>query len=236
MLAEFENNHYKNQNIAFKLFPLNTTDLFLEDIQDEADAHTAWDVINQLIIKLKDQHHTIHICISGGRRILGLMTMSVAMLHFGHQDSLWHMYTPEDWIAESKNGALMHIPAASGFTLIQVPMMPWGSYFPALRLLTKPVTQGADILAAPKKLLDYGEQERKTAVIRQLTPRQKEVLNAFGEGLLPQEVADKLFISIKTVNSHKTVILAECRNAWDLPDEKWLNYRFIADKFEDSGN
>jgi CRISPR-associated protein Csx14 len=58
------------------------------------------------------------------------------------------------------------------------------------------------------------------------------VLYAFAEGLNPQQVAEKLFITIKTVDSHKTVILAECRNAWNLPDGEWLDYRFMADKFE----
>ncbi len=76
---------------------------------------------------------------------------------------------------------------------------------------------------------------RKTAVLTQLTQRQKDVLHAFGEGLDPSQVAQKLFITVKTVDSHKTVILAECRNAWDLPDEAWLDYRFIGEKFGGSG-
>lgn len=128
----------------------------------------------------------------------------------------------------------MHLPSAqdTGFRLIQVPMMPWGSYFPVLRQLTRPVTGEQDMLAAPRRVLDYGEESRRTAVLKQLTRRQRDVLQAFGEGLTPQEVADKLFISVKTVDSHKTAILAECRNAWALPEEAWLDYRFLADKFE----
>ena len=111
-------------------------------------------------------------------------------------------------------------------------MMPWGSYFPILRQLTQPVTMEHDVLAAPRRLLDYGETSRRTAVIEQLTQRQKEVLHSFAEGLNPHQVAEKLCISIKTVDSHKTIILAECRNAWALPEDTWLDYRFIAEKFK----
>ena len=231
VVAEVEGQRYAPRSPRLTLFPVMMAERPLADIRDEADAHLAWEAINQLIIDLKEAHHTLHVCISGGRRILGLMTMSVAMLHFGHQDALWHMYTPDEWLAQAREGTVMHLPPGTGFKLIQVPMMPWGSYFPALRQLTRPVTHEQDVLAEPRRLLDYGEEARKAAVLRQLTERQKEVLRAFAEGLHPQQVADRLFISVKTVDSHKTVILAECRNAWAMPEETWLDYRFIMEKF-----
>ncbi len=230
--AEVESSWYGKRPLRLTLFPVATETDALADIHNEADAHTAWEAINGLIIGLKEAHHTLHVCISGGRRILGLMTMSVSMLHFGHQDRLWHMYTPESWLARSREGALMHLPPDTGFNLIQVPMMPWGSYFPVLRQLARPLPADVDVLAGPRHLLDMAERERCTAVRRRLTERQQEVLFAFAEGLHPQQVAEKLVISLKTVDSHKTVILAECRNAWNLPDGEWLDYRFIADKFE----
>ena len=125
----------------------------------------------------------------------------------------------------------MHLPPEAGFQLIEVPMMPWGSYFPVLRQLTLPVTDGSDLLARPRQAMNDVEKGRITAVLQQLTPRQTDVLQAFAAGLSPQEVADELVITVKTVNSHKTVILAECRNAWDMDETAWLDYRFIAEKF-----
>jgi len=232
VVAEVAGPLYANRSLHLTLFPVAADVGSLSDIRDETDAHLAWEAINQLIIDLKEERHTLHVCISGGRRMLSLMTISVAMLHFGHQDVLWHMYTPEDWIERSREGAMMHLPPHSGFHLIQVPMMPWGSYFPALRQLTRPVLNESDVLAAPRRVLDYAEEARKTAVVAHLTERQRDVLQAFAQGLTPQEVADRLFISVKTVDSHKTVVLAECRNAWDLPEGMWLDYRFLADKFE----
>ena len=79
--------------------------------------------------------------------------------------------------------------------------------------------------------MDYGEAARRTAVLEKLTRRQKDVLKAFATGRDREAVASQLHISVKTVDSHKTVILDECRNAWKLPEETHLGYRFIAEKF-----
>ena len=233
IITAFTSPHYRNIRLEFH--QLRTKDAQLADIHDEADAHAAWEAISQLLIKLKNNHHTLHVCISGGRQMLGFMTMSAAMLHFGHEDRLWHGYTPDDWLEPTHDGKLMHLPPEAGFQLIEVPMMPWGSYFPALRQLTRPVTDGKDVLASHRQVLDDADKLKQTAVFQQLTHRQKDVLQAFATGLSPQEVADELVISVKTVNSHKTIILAECRNAWDMDESAWLDYRFIADKFDNFG-
>lgn len=229
--TEFAGGFYQGAPITYRPVPVRGGRQILRDIHDEQDANVAWDVIHHLIAQLKMQQQTLHVCISGGRRILGLLTMSAAMLHFGHHDVLWHMYTPDALRRQTSEGALMHLPPDSGFRLIRVPMMPWGSYFPALRQLARPVTPGEDVLAGPRAVLDMVEQRRCQAVIAALTDRQQDVLTVFANGLSPQEAAERLNITIKTVDSHKTVILAECRNAWSLAEDHRLDYRFLADKF-----
>jgi len=54
--------------------------------------------------------------------------------------------------------------------------------------------------------------------IAQLSVREIEVLKLFGEGLTNQEIADQLFIYIRTVESHKTNIMRKInvRNTVDL--------------------
>ncbi|MCP4425072.1 MAG: histidine kinase, partial [Chloroflexi bacterium] len=230
--AEFKDGWYGEWPLRYCPYPIRAGSNYLHDIHDEADANAAWDAVHQLIAQLKTERRTLHIGISGGRRILGFLTMSAAMLHFGHQDVLWHMYTPDDIRGQADGGAIMHLPPDSGFRLIRVPMMPWGSYFPALRQLAQPHLPTDDVLAGPRKVLDEVEVGRCTAIINQLTGRQKDVLYTFAAGLNPQQVAEKLFISIKTVDTHKTVVLAECRNAWGLPEDAYLDNRFLADKFE----
>lgn len=230
LLAEFNAGYYRDRALDFTAEPIRTGKRLVSDIGDESDADAVWRAVNRRIAQLKSEEQTLHICISGGRRLLGLLTMSAAMLHFGHQDALWHMYTPDELQEEAQGGAIMHLPPDSGFRLIRVPMMPWGSYFPALRELARPV-EGEDVLLRSRQILDFGEQMRCRAVTEQLTKRQLEVLTLLAEGCNPQTVAARLGIKLSTVDSHKTVILDECRNAWSLPDDTWLDYRYIREKF-----
>jgi DNA-binding CsgD family transcriptional regulator len=57
--------------------------------------------------------------------------------------------------------------------------------------------------------------------------RELNILYAFAVGLNRRQVADKLKISVKTVDTYKTNLLAFCRNAWNLPLNEKLTYRFL---------
>lgn len=78
-----------------------------------------------------------------------------------------------------------------------------------------------------------GEQERLRCdqVVTQATRRQIDVLRAFAQGLSPQEVAKQLCLSIKTVDTHKIVLLGLCRKAWSIEAGMPLDYRFLCKTF-----
>jgi CRISPR-associated protein Csx14 len=229
LAAEFPGNTYAGRPCRLQFYPIRQGRQKLDDIRDEPAANVAWSAVYKLIADLKAQGRHLHVCIAGGRRILALLAMSAAMLHFDHQDRLWHMYTPADFIKRARDGAIMHASPEDGVRLIEVPMMAWGAYFPALRSLAQP-TPG-EVLAVHGQMMDAGEQQRCRQVADALTQRQLEVLRALATGGSPQDVAEALGISIKTVNTHKTTILAECRVAWGLPDDQWLTYHFLRERF-----
>jgi len=217
------------QPCRLRLVPIRRGGDKLPDIQDEADADATWQTVYQLLSSLQAQGRPLHLCIAGGRRMMGLLTLSVAMLLCGHGDRMWHMYTPSEFLERARDGAILHAGPEDGVRLIQVPVVPWGTYFPALRSLTaRPPTQ---VIAAQTAWLDQAERARCRQVVARLTPRQADVLRAFAGGQTPQEVAERLNISLKTVDTHKIQVLAECRVAWSLPEDTWLDYRFLHDKF-----
>ena len=227
---ELKGAHYRGivNEVIFR--PISRNTHHLKDIRNDADAEQAWQTINQLLAQLKRDGRTVHVCVSGGRRMLALQTMSAAMLYFGDEDRLWHMYTPDEVQAEAKGGAIMHLPANTGFQLIKVPMLPWGRYFPFLRELAQPAAAG-DVLARQRGVLDSAERKKCQAVIDLLTRRQLDVLRQLAKGLHPDAVAEALGVKRKTVDTHKTVIFDHCRNVWGLPDKPQLDYRFIEEKF-----
>ena len=60
-----------------------------------------------------------------------------------------------------------------------------------------------------KKLMDLPDREAKItdAAYGSLTPREQEVMRLLAEGLSRKEIAEKLFISPKTVENHRTNIM-----------------------------
>ena len=201
----------------------------LADIRQEADAVATWQVVRELLATLKSQGRRVHLCLAGGRRMIGLLAFSAAMLVFDQYDRVWHMYTPREFLARARDGAIMHAGPEDGVRLIQVPLTPWGTYFPGLRALAQATPE--QVIAAQTRLMDRSDRARCAEVVAQLTERQVDVLRAFATGRSPQEVAEALYISLKTVDTHKTAILGECRNAWNVPEGRWLDYHFLHDKF-----
>ncbi|MEM7801532.1 MAG: CRISPR-associated ring nuclease, partial [Chloroflexota bacterium] len=195
----------------------------LEDVQHTADAAQAWEFINRLITNLKRTGHHLHVLISGGRRILGLLTLSASTLQFYPDDKLWHVYTPEDLRPFTKDGQIMHLPDDSDYHLIEVPTFPIGSLFLNFREITS--------LDQKSAYFDEKTKRRCLYVLDRLTPRQREVLAEFANGKRPKEVAQSLFLSIHTIDRHKSKIFSLCREAWGLTPTARLDYHFLRDKF-----
>lgn len=230
--TELQGERYQSYGFQVRFVPIQAGRRQLGDIRDEADAHIAWEVVHQLLGSLKREGYTLQVCVSGGRRMLALIIFSVALVMFGHQDLLWHMYTPEEIQQEAEGGMMMHLPAKSEFRLIRVPLLPWGSYFPQMQQLAIPPLGGGDVLTEHRALLDVGEQRKCRQVYNQLSPRPQELLFWLAKGLTPQQAADKMCLTLKTVDTYKTTIFAEYRTVWGLPERPRLNYHFIADKFK----
>jgi CRISPR-associated protein Csx14 len=229
LAAEFLDDHYAGRSCHLRFLPIRQGGRRLDDIRDDVAVNVAWSAIYELIASLKTQGRRLHICISGGRRMLALLAMSAAMLHFDHYDRLWHMYTPAEFLRQARDGAIMHARPEDGVRLLQVPLVPWGAYLPALRTLAQ--ASPMEVVTAQTRWLDSAERARCRTVVERLTPRQLDVLRAFAAGQSPQEVAETLCVTVKTVHAHKTVILSECRNGWELPQDARLDYHFLREKF-----
>jgi CRISPR-associated protein Csx14 len=223
--AEFTGERYHGHPIQFRHLAVHAADgQPLPAIRNDREAEAAWTLGRDLLADLKREGRPLHVCIAGGPRILALTLTSAAMLHCDHRDRLWHLYTPRDFLAQARDGAILHAPPEAGVRLLRVPLMPWGAYFPGLHALTQPAPP-------PSPLTEPSDMAHCDAAWKHLTPRQREVVEALAEGLLPQEAADHLCISLKTLDTHKTNILAECRIAWSLPEDAHLTYHFVREKF-----
>lgn len=222
LMVELRSGRYPDFDIEW--FTVTVNGFPLEDIRSTTEADAASTAIHRLIHRLKVEGHRLHVGVTGGRRMLGMVTMSTAMLNFDRNDRLWHMHTPDEFRKEAHGGNIMHIPEGIDFTLIEVPILPLGHYFAQLH--------GFGGVTQQRFVLNHQEKERAERVINQLTRRQKEVLALLARGQSPSQAANTLQLTVATINTHKTVIFACCRNEWGFPPDERLTYYFLQKKFE----
>jgi CRISPR-associated protein Csx14 len=222
----FVDDHYAGRRCRFRRIPIGPSHAPLYDIHNEHEAELLLQTVRELLAGLKQQGHKLHLCITGGRRMIGLLVMSAAALLCDHQDRLWHMYTPDAFRGRAEGGAILHAGPEDGVQLIQIPLVPWGAYFPALRLMAQ-----SSAPTAAQQLRSLVDEQQCRQVYGRLSQRQREILHLFARGHRPQDVAEALHISLSTVNTHKTVILAECRAVWAIADGEPLDYRFLRERF-----
>ena len=225
---EFIDDRYAGRRCRLRRVPILLGAAPLADIRNEAGAEATWQTVRTLLADLKAEGRRLHLCLSGGRRMMALLAMSAAALLCDHQDRIWHMYTPDETRRRADGGSLMHATPADGVQLIQTPVVPWGAYFSALRTLAQTSMEAA---SAQLRQFTAATDPACQEVYDRLSPRQRAVLHAFAAGQRPDEVAAALHITLSTVNTHKTAILAECRLAWELAENAALDYRFLRERF-----
>lgn len=232
--AEFVGDHYQfnGSTIHLRSHVLQLDDnTLLKDIVDDISATGALDTIHQLIRDLKQQYRYIHLSVTGGRRLMALTAISAAQLNFKHHmDHIWHIYTSEEIKQLARNGKLMHTTPVESVSLIEIPFVPWRTYFATLP--EQDDTSAEAILRSQVAQLDAQHKRRCKQVEQALTKAQFKVLRTFAKGMNPQQVAQKLSISPSTVSTHTSKIFQECRIAWEMPESQPLNYYFLREKFE----
>ncbi len=226
---EFSGGRYRGRNCRFRAYPLKRGAEVLPAIRTEVEAEVVRQAVFGVIAELKQAGRTLHLCLAGGPRLMGLMTLSAAGLFCGHADKVWHMHTEPAFRTRANEGALMHDDGGQQVRLVPVPMVPWASYLPPfVRLSRNPV----ELLNAQTAWMDQEEQKRCRQVWDKLGDgRSGQVLRGFAAGQRPDEVAAALGLSPKTVGGYTTTILTECRLAWGLPAGHYLNYGFVREKF-----
>ncbi len=232
--AEFPGDIYKEtgRSIRLRRHVLRLYEQPLADITDERSADGALNAMDRLIYDLKLQEYTIHFSITGGRRLMGFLSFSAALLNFGSADHLWHIHTPEEVKQRARNGAVMHAQPEDNVHLIEVPFARLAQPI-LLRLLSSEPTNARRVMSEQEKREHAEQQQHCRRVVESITPTQRKVLRAFARGLAPQEVALELGREMTTISTHTNMLLRECRNTWNVPEGKRLDYHFLHNMFAD---
>jgi len=225
--AEFTGKHYQatQRPIHFHSRVLELDGKPIDDIIDDTHADGTLNTIHRLIGDLKRQGYHIHLSVTGGRRLISLLAISVASLNFDRHDHIWHIYTPEAVQEQANEGKVMHVSSDVGIKLIKGPFIALGAY------IYQPTSSFNTAQEEQRSQMDAQDRACCAEVKGNATQAQLTVLQAFARGLRPQQVAKELSITLATVNSHKTALLNLCHDAWNVPDEERLDYHFLRAKF-----
>jgi DNA-binding NarL/FixJ family response regulator len=141
------------------------------------------------------------------------LTRKISLLYPGVRILILSMYTSEEFIFNAINaGAKGYLPknTSRGELLDAIQAIHLGEEYYAESISNV-------ILKSYIKKAKSGTDE-STSKESQLSKRELEVLRLFAEGYSNQEIADKLFISIRTVESHKNHIMQrlELKSSVDL--------------------
>lgn len=236
--AEFVGDYYRanNRRIHFRSHILRLGNEPLADIIDDVSANAALNTIHSLIRDLKQQGRPIiiHLSVTGGRRLMSLLAISAALLNFEHTDHIWHIYTSDAFRREANEGAIMHAPPEANVQLIEGPFVFWGTYFPNLpHYPNANANDDANTIVRTQKAQMNAQERKRCEQVEhypRITKREQETLSAFASGLNPQQVADKLKVAVKTIDTYKTHLLDYCREAWPDTNER-MDYHFLYKKF-----
>jgi len=225
--AEFTGKHYQatQRPIHFHSRVLELDGKPIDDIIDDTHADGTLNTIHRLIGDLKRQGYHIHLSVTGGRRLISLLAISVASLNFDRHDHIWHIYTPEAVQEQANEGKVMHVASDAGIKLIKGPFIALGAY------IYQPTSSFNMAQEEQRSQMDAQDRACCAEVKGNATQAQLIVLQAFARSLRPQQVAKELSITLATVNSHKTALLNLCHDAWNVPDEERLDYHFLRAKF-----
>lgn len=155
----------------------------------------------------------VHLCVSGGRKVMGIMAMVVAQLLFGPEDCVWHLVT-EGW--QPGAGRQLHLPPGKGVWLVPVPVLRW-SEAGALMQTVAELDDPAEVVAWYEKISRNMQVKRQKEFIeRWLTRAEREVVRLACRGLDNAAIAAALFKREQTVANQLRGVYEKFRD--------WLGY------------
>lgn len=235
--AEFVGDRYmfagETRTIHFRQHVLRYYGNTIDDIVDEQTANGALDTIGELIQELKQRQYTVHFSVTGGRRLMTVLSFSAALLYFKPADQLLHLYTPQPVQERAKRERLMHVVPEDGVRLIEVPFaraaQPILSHL--LTSSTSTVVPATTVIVEQNTLQESEEHVLCKQVVDAIKGRPLTVLKKLAKGKHPTIVARELGLGTSTISTYTNAIYRECRNVWNVPEQERVDYRFIHAKF-----
>jgi CRISPR-associated protein Csx14 len=215
LAGEFDGAVYPG--VTLRTAPVIGPDGAVEDFRTGDDVSALLNALYHEVRDAKRQGRVVHLCVSGGRKVMSIAGMVVAQLLFGPDDRVWHLMS-EGW--QPGDEKRMHLRPEDQVWLVPVPVLRW--------------TDSAALLAALGDLEDPAEairrqealargeamRRRREFVEHWLSRAEREVVALACEGLDNAAIARQLHKSEQTVANQLTKAYAKLGELLDFPERR----------------
>lgn len=211
--GEFKGTVYSG--VTFHAKAISTTHGPVRDFQSEEELRGLLRTLYTEIRQARQKKRPLHLCISGGRKVMGVMAMTVAQLLFGPDDRVWHLIT-EGW----KPGAGRHLHANGRVQtrLIPVPVLRWQEAGTLMQAVTE-LDDPREMLAWYHRLTKRAEEKRQGEFIKHwLTPAERRVTKLACRGFDNATIAARLEKQEQTVANQLRNVYEKLREWLGFPD------------------
>jgi CRISPR-associated protein Csx14 len=201
--------------VTLRLAPVTNSKGYVKDFLSEEDLCGLLRTLYIETRRARQAKYRVHMCISGGRKVMAVIAMSVAQLLFGPADQVWYLIT-EGW--QPGNERRLHATESDKILLLPVPILRWNEADTLLRTVTE-LNDPQEVLVWYKRLTNKAEEKRKDEFIRHwLTPAEREVTHLACLGFDNAAIAAKLAKQEQTVANQLRGVYEKLREWLAFPD------------------
>jgi CRISPR-associated protein Csx14 len=212
ILGEFASAHYPH--IALRAVPVMDERGTVPDFLSEADLRALRKTLYREVQENRRQKRTIHLCISGGRKVMGISAMVVAQLLFSAEDRVWHLVS-QGWKPGSE--VRMHAAADDQICLVPLPVLRWTDSLGLLAAFGE-LDDPEEALQRRERLAQADDLRRAREFIeRKLTRAEREVVRLACLGWDNAAIAAHLVKSEATVANQLTSAYAKLNEFLGFP-------------------
>lgn len=211
--SEFDGTVYPR--VMLRTVPIADERGAVRDFREDADLRALQRTLYREVREAKRQRRTVHLCVSGGRKVMGIAAMLVAQLLFDANDRVWHLIS-EGWTPGSEKR--MHALPHSRIWLVSIPVLRWTDSAGLLAVFGE-LDDPTEALQRQERLTQADDLRRvREFVERQLTRAEREVVAWACRGLDNAAIARQLSKSEATVANQLTSAYAKLNEFLGFPE------------------
>ncbi len=197
--------------------PVESNGKAVEDFLTQETLKALMVTLYSQIRELREKNFIIHLLISGGRKIMGIMAMLIAQLLFGEEDHIWYLIT-EGW--KPGDNRKLHLSEQERAWVVEIPVIHWSEASTLIRTVAQ-ISTPEDVAMWYRKLNKNAQLRRKKEFVeRWLTPAEKELVKVVCQGYDNEHISKILCKREQTIANQLQNIYEKLRQWMDYPDRR----------------